>query len=540
MVPIKHLINISFQPFRNNRNFLWFLLATFLAGNYHLFLTIHQSFADSNFIFQIWLYVFFFLLHLVFISFINLFIPTKYTVLIVVISSGIFNLFLFKFGTIFDVGIWRNIFQTNINEASDLLNFSSASSLLIFFILIIIVINRFNLFPSKSYTSVLTSRLYFILLSLVILLSISWTLSKDMSDFLREHKEVRYLNNPGYGLFNLLKFSSETFLVNKNFDDGKYYSQIAELNKHHEREELIVLVVGETARYDRFGINGYERDTTPNLKKVKNLISYSNFTACGTSTAVSVPCMFALQDSKSFNASTSQYKANVLDVMPVEDVNIHWFDNNSDSKHVADRVNYRSFKTNENNSICDEECRDVGMINEISKVLNPKVDNIIILHQMGSHGPAYHKRYPEEFEKFIPACNVDDITKCSNEEINNAYDNSILYTDYFLSTLIKELEKFTDTYEVTLLYVSDHGESLGENGIYLHGLPKAIAPKEQTHVPVFLWAPEGSSDVDYEATFTLKDEAYTHYDISDTLLRLTEVKTNAYMNAEGSMITLGD
>lgn len=116
MVPIKHLINISIQPFRNNRNFLWFLLSTFLAGNYHLFLTIHQSFADSNFIFQIWLYVFFFLLHLVFISFINLFIPTKYTVLIVVISSGIFNLFLFKFGTIFDVGMWRNIFQTNINE----------------------------------------------------------------------------------------------------------------------------------------------------------------------------------------------------------------------------------------------------------------------------------------------------------------------------------------------------------------------------------------------------------------------------------------
>jgi lipid A ethanolaminephosphotransferase len=180
------------------------------------------------------------------------------------------------------------------------------------------------------------------------------------------------------------------------------------------------------------------------------------------------------------------------------------------------------------------------MISHIGGVLDPKVDNLIILHQMGSHGPAYHKRYPQEFEKFKPACNTDDITKCSNEEINNAYDNSILYTDYFLGELIKELEKFTDTYEVTLLYVSDHGESLGENGVYLHGLPKAIAPKEQTHVPVFLWAPEGSSDVNYEETFKLKDESFTHYDISDTLLRLTEIETNAYMNAESSMIIFGD
>ena len=543
MVPIKRLIDISIQLLIDNRNYLWFLLATYLAGNYHLFQTIHQSFADANVIFQIWLYVFFFLLHVIFISFINLFVPTKYTVFLVVISSSVFNFFLFKYGTIFDVGMWRNIFQTNMNEASDLLNLFTISSLLIFFVLIIFVIHRFNFFPSKSYLSVLTSRLYFIALSLVFVISASWTLSKEMSDFLREHKQVRYLNNPGYGLFNFMKYTHESLFVNRTFDFGDYFSysdESDEVDGPNHREELIVLVVGETARYDRFGINGYERDTTPNLKKVKNLISYSNFTACGTSTAISVPCMFALQDSKEFKVSKSQYKANVLDIMPPEDVNIHWFDNNSDSKHVADRVSYKSFKSSENNTVCDDECRDVGMISHIGGVLDPKVDNLIILHQMGSHGPAYHKRYPKEFEKFTPACNNDDITKCSNEEINNAYDNSILYTDYFLGKLIKELEKYIDTYEVTLLYVSDHGESLGEKGVYLHGLPKAIAPKEQTHVPVFLWAPEGSSDVSYEETLKLKDNPYTHIDISDTLLRLTEVISNAYIDGEHSMITLGN
>src|SRR5210317_628769 len=461
-----------------NQHFIYFLLATFVLGNFHLFQLITETYLHSNLLFLAWLFIFFFLTHVIFISLLNIIIPIRALFVLVVTLSLIFNFYLIKIGTVFDTGMWRNIFHTNMNEASDLFGLSSILLMISFILIPMIWMKKFNFFPPQAYQHVLTSRFFFIAASILILLLGSWAQSKSMADFLREHKQVRYLNNPAYGLFNLLKFSSETFFINKNFDEGQYHSQIAEIDKHHEREELIVLVVGETARYDRFGINGYERDTTPNLKKVKNLISYSNFTACGTSTAVSVPCMFALQDSKSFKASTSQYKANVLDVMPVEDVNIHWFDNNSDSKHVADRVNYKSFKTNENNSICDEECRDVGMINEISKLLNPKVDNIIILHQMGSHGPAYHKRYPEEFEKFIPACNLDDITKCSNEEINNAYDNSILYTDYFLSILIKELEKFTDTYEVTLLYVSDHGESLGENGIYLHGLPKAIAPRE--------------------------------------------------------------
>ena len=250
--------------------------------------------------------------------------------------------------------------------------------------------------------------------------------------------------------------------------------------------------------------------------------------------------MFSLKNSKEFKVTSSQYEANVLDIMPVEDVNIHWFDNNSDSKHVADRVDYQNFKTPDNNLICDVECRDVGMIPQIKKVINPKLDNLIILHQMGSHGPAYYKRYPKIFEKFKPACQSENFSQCSQEEIINAYDNSILYTDYFLGELIKELETLTAAYEVTLLYVSDHGESLGEGGVFLHGLPKAIAPKAQTHVPVFLWAPEGSSDVSYKETLALKDNAYTHSDISDTLLRLTEVQTNAYKGSGSSMIILGD
>ena len=243
----------------------------------------------------------------------------------------------------FDTGMWRNIFQTNMNEATDLFGLSSILLMISFILIPMIWMKKFNFFPPQAYQHVLTSRFFFIAASILILLLGSWPQSKSMADFLREHKQVRYLNNPSYGLFNLLKFASEELFINKTFRPGNYFAEINEGVRAEHKEELIVLVVGETARYDHFGINGYPRDTTPYLSKVKNLISYSNFTACGTSTAVSVPCMFSLKNSKEFKVTSSQYEANVLDVMPVEDVNIHWFDNNSDSKHVADRVDYQNF-----------------------------------------------------------------------------------------------------------------------------------------------------------------------------------------------------
>lgn len=525
---------------KNNKHFIYFLLATFVLGNFHLFQLMTETYLLTNLLFLAWLFIFFLLTHVIFISLLNVIVPIRILFVLVVTLSLIFNFYLIKFGTVFDTGMWRNIFQTNMNEATDLFGLSSILLMISFILIPMIWMKKFNFFPHQAYKHVLTSRFFFIAASILILLLGSWPQSKSMADFLREHKQVRYLNNPSYGLFNLLKFASEELFINKTFRPGNYFAEINEGVRAEHKEELIVLVVGETARYDHFGINGYPRDTTPYLSKVKNLISYSNFTACGTSTAVSVPCMFSLKNSKEFKVTSSQYEANVLDIMPVEDVNIHWFDNNSDSKHVADRVDYQNFKTPDNNPICDVECRDVGMIPQIKKVINPKLDNLIILHQMGSHGPAYYKRYPKSFEKFQPACQSEDFSKCSQQEIINAYDNSILYTDYFLGELIKELETLTAAYEVTLLYVSDHGESLGEAGVFLHGLPKAIAPEAQTHVPVFLWAPEGSSDVSYEETLALKDNPYTHSDISDTLLRLTEVQTNAYKGSGSSMIILGD
>jgi len=115
---------------------------------------------------------------------------------------------------------------------------------------------------------------------------------------------------------------------------------------------------------------------------------------------------------------------------------------------------------------------------------HPMGDIFIALHQMGNHGPAYFKRYPDKFKKFLPTYETNQLENCSQLEIRNTYDNAIVYTDYFLSKLITILNNHNDQFEAALIYVSDYGESLAENGLYLHRLPYMFAPYTQKHVPL--------------------------------------------------------
>jgi lipid A ethanolaminephosphotransferase len=289
------------------------------------------------------------------------------------------------------------------------------------------------------------------------------------------------------------------------------------------------MVVGETARADRFSLNGYARETNPGLKQ-HNVISLTDFQACGTSTAVSVPCMF-LSDGEAKGAQTIRREENVLDVLRHGGVNVLWLDNNSDSKGVAERVDYRDFKNPANNPVCDTECRDEGMLVALQKYIdsNPQGDILIVLHQMGSHGPAYHRRYPPAFEKFRPACKESDLSLCTREEIGNAYDNTILYTDHFLSGAIKVLQRNDARFDTALFYVSDHGESLGENGVYLHGLPKAIAPDTQLRVPAILWFGPRFHQADPQVLRRNSALRFSHDNVFHTLLGLFEIESAAYM-----------
>jgi lipid A ethanolaminephosphotransferase len=154
----------------------------------------------------------------------------------------------------------------------------------------------------------------------------------------------------------------------------------------------------------------------------------------------------------------------------------------------------------------------------------------IVLHQMGNHGPAYYKRYPKSFEKFTPVCETSQLEECSKEAIDNAYDNAILYTDYFLSRVIALLKNNSAAFETSMLYVSDHGESLGENGLYLHGLPYFLAPDTQTQIPVIMWFGENYDEIDNESLRLKRNNSYSHDNLFHTILGLMEVQSEVYNN----------
>ncbi len=434
--------------------------------------------------------------------------------------------FMDSYGVVIDDDMIDNMMQTNIDESFDLLNIKLVSYVFFLAVLPSIYVFRVKI-HYKKFTTEFFSSLKIIAISLVIAVAVALPLTKFYASFIREHKPLRYYTNPTYYIYSTIYYFNTLFKsnVNKVITPIGLDAHIAETNTDRE---LIILVVGETARADRFSLNGYDKKTNPLLEK-EGVVSFSDFYSCGTSTAISVPCMFSLMNRSNFSKSKFKQSENLLDVLDRAGVNVLWLDNNSDSKGVALRVDYESYKTAKNNTICDDECRDEGMLIRVQDYINKhdKGDILIVLHQMGNHGPAYYKRYPESFEQFKPICKTNQLEKCSIEEISNAYDNAILYTDYFLSKTIDVLKQNSPAFKTALFYVSDHGESLGENGLYLHGLPYIMAPDTQTHVGVIMWFDEKFKD-NKAAVLAKKEQTFTHDNVFHTVLGFFDVVTSVY------------
>jgi lipid A ethanolaminephosphotransferase len=275
-------------------------------------------------------------------------------------------------------------------------------------------------------------------------------------------------------------------------------------------------------------LNGYPLTTNPLLEQ-EDIISFDDFSSCGTSTAISVPCLFSVFPKNDFTLEKANATENLLDILTHAGTNVLWRDNNSDSKGVALRVNYENFKTPKTNTICDTECRDEGMLIGLQDYINQQDqgDIVIVLHQMGNHGPAYYKRYPQRFEQFKPTCKTNQLEDCTLEEIGNTYDNAILYTDYFLAKTINLLKNNSKNFETAMFYVSDHGESLGEHGLYLHGLPYMIAPESQTHVGAMMWF-SPNFKINRRAVKSKKSEPFSHDNVFHTVLGLLNINSKIY------------
>jgi lipid A ethanolaminephosphotransferase len=453
---------------------------------------------------------------------------TRWILAFYLVASSMAAYFMSAYGTVIDQTMLENTLQTNVAEAGDLFSVSMLLYLLALGLLPAWWVLR-RMPEPEGFVSELRSKALLSLCLLVAMVLLIVPFTSQYASFFREHKSLRFYANPTYFTYSAIRLASSKLKGSVVPAVIQPVAQDARLNDEppeHPRE-LVVLVVGETARSDRFSLNGYGKTTNPELAK-EDVVSLTNVTSCGTSTAVSVPCMFSLSGREGFNGETVHEFENVLDVLKRQGVEILWRDNNSDSKGVAVRLPYENFRDPAINPVCDSECRDMGMLAGLEDYIRkrPGKDLLIVLHQMGNHGPAYYKRYPPEFERFTPVCKTNELSKCTDEEINNAYDNAILYTDYFLAQTVALLKKFDSNHETAMLYVSDHGESLGEKGMYLHGAPYLFSPKEQTHVASLLWF---GKNFDYhpDDLKLIKDYPFTHDDLFCSLMVTFEVESSA-------------
>jgi len=457
---------------------------------------------------------------------------------LLIILAAVSSYYADSLGVVIDSSMIRNVMETNLNEALDLINPSLLLRLFLLGIIPVILVWRVPL-QTAGFRRELRYKLQTAAALVVLMVLSLLPLSDHYSSFFREHKPVRYYSIPSFPIYSMGKYIKQK-IKSANIPQFITLANSVEHSANDKERELVILVVGETVRSDHFSLNGYARNTNPRLAMEKQLISYSDISACGTSTAISVPCMFAFAGREDFDPDAAEHTENILDVLQRAGVNILWRDNNSDSKGVASRITYQDYKSPALNTDCDIECRDTGMLVGLQDYIDSHDgDILIVLHQMGSHGPAYYKRYPHEFEHFKPACHSAELSTCTIEEITNAYDNSILYTDYFLAKVIELLKQNNKKHETTMFYVSDHGESLGEAGLYLHGLPFMFAPDAQTKVPVLTWV-GSNSDIDYEKTLALKNQPNSHDALFPTLLKIFEVTTDLPHPHEQPLIYLKD
>jgi len=451
----------------------------------------------------------------------------KAVLILFLLLSSLAAYFMDSYGIVISDEMLRNAIQTNAAETLDLMTWKLLGYFIFLGVLPGIIVARIPL-RWNGWQSELKRRAGFIGLLVALIAAVLMAFSGFYASFIREHKQLRTYANPAYFIYSAVKYANQA-VSTESSQTLTAVGTDAQIPISDHGRELVILVVGETARADRFSINGYDRETTPQLRAA-NVVSFPDFQACGTSTAVSVPCMFSMKGMAKFDLKTAGSQENLLDVLRHANVNVLWIDNNSDSKGVAIRSLYQNFRSPDMNPMCDDECRDEGMLPKLQAYIDshPTGDIFIVLHQMGNHGPAYYKRYPPAFEKFRPACQSNDLSQCSDEEIGNAYDNAILYTDYFLGKTIELLRRNDARFETALFYVSDHGESLGENGVYLHGLPRAIAPDAQLRVPALIWLGSAFHDVDMSALRAKSHSPFTHDNLAHTVLGFMEIESKVY------------
>ena len=463
--------------------------------------------------------------------------------LAVALTAALSQYYMLTYSVVMDPGMAANVLQTDAHEVSDLLGLRMLLAVMLVMAIPLWWIIRVRI-PAMPPVKQIVRNVLLLVASLGIAAIVIATMSRDLAPLMRNNPQLRYMLNPIASLY-----STTTAVVRPLVTRTKKLIPMgagAMLGASHASQTkpmLFVLVVGETGRADHFGLNGYARNTTEKLAE-RNVMNWTNVHSCGTSTLASVPCMFSPLGKKDFESRKDDYET-LLDVVQAAGMNVLWIDNQSGCKGVCDRVPHvfasEGLSTDQRKKLCDAsgECRDMAMLENIQQRLDAiPADKrskgvLLVFHQMGSHGPAYAKRSSKESKLFTPECKTEVLADCAHSELMNAYDNSIVETDRFLGATIDWLKSVDQKYDTGMLYLSDHGESLGEYGQFLHGLPYSIAPEVQKHVPMVSWLSQSFESREQLSVGCLRgtaDTAYTHDNLYHSMLGLLDVKSPSYQS----------
>lgn len=436
-----------------------------------------------------------------------------------------------RYGVVLDPSMLRNAMRTDVREASELVNPGLLGSIALALVLgaaLWWVPLRQRPLGRALWVRGLT--VLAVLLAAVAALLLGF---QDFGSLMRNQKALRYQITPGNVLYSAGRVAATDLRSAQAPREPLQPVQLAAATPGR-KPRLLVMMVGETARSMNFSLNGYARQTNPVLSQLP-IINFPDTTACGTSTEVSLPCMFSAQGRADYDEDLIRRSESLPQLLARAGLRVVWLDNQSGCKGLCDGIDSRDLTAGSDPSLCPGgRCFDGVLLKGLAQVMtetaaSPPRDTVVLLHQLGNHGPAYYKRYPPEFRRFTPECVKNELRECSREEIVNAYDNAILYTDHLLGQTINYLKQQQSVYDVGLMYASDHGESLGEKGLYLHGMPLAIAPREQTAVPMLWWfGGSGASGWDGLDAACLRQRASqpaSHDHLFHSVLGLLQVST---------------
>jgi lipid A ethanolaminephosphotransferase len=452
------------------------------------------------------------------------------TVLLLVTAATAY--YMDRYGIYFDRSMLRNVLATDYKEARELLGWGMLLHILLLGALPAALV-WWPTVKTRPLGRAFAFRLGWIALAVGISAASLLLVLADFASLMRNHKDVRYLITPGNVVAALAAnaFGRSAHASGPKVPVGAD-AKLAAAWQGRQRPTLFVLVVGETARAQNFSLNGYPRPTNPELSR-RDIINFPHVEACGTSTEVSLPCMFSAIGRSHYDEDKILAQESVLHVLARAGFQVLWRDNQSGCKGVCSGLPEERLDHARVESLCAEgQCLDEVLLHGMEGIARDTRGNLfVVMHQLGSHGPAYYKRYPAVFKRFTPACESEDLRTCSKAEIVNAYDNSLLYTDYVLGRVIDFLDRTQATHDTAMLYVSDHGESLGDAGLYLHGMPYAIAPDVQKQVPMVMWlSPAFRRDfgVDESCMRRLAAQPASHDNLFHSLLGVLDVQTRSY------------